>query len=87
VGAVGVAIGVAGITPVQDLRGQPDLFGHTLETSEVGLADQIASAASLLMGQADESRPVILLRGLTYRVREDASAQELLRAREHDLYR
>lgn len=87
VGAVGVAIGVAGMAPVQDLRGHPDLFGHTLETSQVGLADQIAAAASLVMGQADEGRPVALVRGLPYTVRDDASARELLRSREHDLYR
>lgn len=86
-GAVGLAIGIAGIEPVQDLRGQPDLFGHTLETSQIGLADQIAAAATLVMGQADEGRPVVLLRGLTYRVKENASARELLRPREQDLYR
>jgi len=87
VGAVGVAIGVAGIVPVEDLRGHPDLFGHTLETTQVGLADQLAAAASLVMGQADEGRPVALIRGLDYQVRNDASARELLRPREQDLYR
>lgn len=87
VGAVGVAIGVAGIEPVQDLRGRPDLFGHPLETTQVGLADQIAAAASLVMGQADEGRPVVLVRGLPYTVRDDASARELLRPKEQDLYR
>ncbi len=87
VGAVGIAIGVAGIAPVEDLRGHPDLFGHTLETTRVGLADQIAAAASLVMGQADEGRPVALIRGLDYQVRNDTSARELLRPREHDLYR
>lgn len=87
VGAVGVAIGVAGIAPVEDLRGQPDLFGHVLENTQVGLADQVAAAASLVMGQADEGRPVALIRGLDYQVRNDVSARELLRPREQDLYR
>lgn len=87
VGAVGVAIGVAGIAPVEDLRGQPDLFGYVLENTQVGQADQVAAAASLVMGQADEGRPVALIRGLAYQVRNDASARELLRSKEQDLYR
>ncbi|MFQ5595339.1 MAG: coenzyme F420-0:L-glutamate ligase, partial [Anaerolineae bacterium] len=87
VGAVGVAIGVAGIAPVEDLRGLLDLFGHTLASTQVGLADQLAAAASLIMGQADEGRPVALIRGLDYQVRNGASAHELLRPREQDLYR
>lgn len=85
-GAVGVAIGVAGLRPVTDLRGHPDLFGMTLRSSEVGTADEIASAASLLMGQADEGRPVVLLRGVPFEAAE-ASAQELVRPKEIDLFR
>ncbi len=85
-GAVGVAIGVAGLKPVTDLRGHPDLFGVTLRSSEVGTADEIASAASLLMGQADEGRPVVLLRGVPF-VAAEASAQELVRPKEIDLFR
>lgn len=87
VGAVGLALGVAGLEPVADLRGQPDLFGHALETSQVGLADEIASTASLVMGQADEGRPVVLIRGLDYTVNDSASAETLLRPAEQDLYR
>lgn len=85
-GAVGVAIGVAGLKPVTDLRGHLDLFGMTLRSSEVGTADEIASAASLLMGQADEGRPVVLLRGVRFQAAE-ASAQELVRPKEIDLFR
>lgn len=85
-GAVGVAIGVAGIKPVTDLRGRKDLFGYELRTTTVGTADEIASAASLLMGQADEGRPVILLRGVPYD-RAEGSAKELLRAKEADVFR
>jgi coenzyme F420-0:L-glutamate ligase/coenzyme F420-1:gamma-L-glutamate ligase len=85
-GAVGVAIGVAGLSPVKDLRGKRDLFGYTLQTTTVGLADQVASAASLLMGQADEGRPIILLRGVPYRPGKGCS-RDLLRARETDLFR
>lgn len=87
VGAVGVAIGVAGMAPVEDLRGQKDLFGHELQTTQVGLADQLAAAASLVMGQANEGCPVVVVRGVGYTAREDASAREILRPREQDLYR
>jgi coenzyme F420-0:L-glutamate ligase/coenzyme F420-1:gamma-L-glutamate ligase len=86
-GTVGVAIGLAGLVPVQDLRGHPDLFGYQLQYTTVGLADQVAAAASLVMGQADEGRPVVLVRGLTYEPGEDVSACQILRPREMDLFR
>lgn len=85
VGTVGVAIGCAGLPAVLDLRGDPDLFGRSLQTSVLGYADEIAAAASLLMGQADEARPVVLVRGL----KKDAphqSAQALLRPAGEDLF-
>lgn len=63
-GTVGVALGCAGIPATLDLRGQADLFGRALRVTVVGHADEIAAAASLVMGQADEARPVILVRGL-----------------------
>jgi coenzyme F420-0:L-glutamate ligase/coenzyme F420-1:gamma-L-glutamate ligase len=85
-GAVGVAVGVAGLPGVEDLRGHPDLFGYQLQVTTVGLADQIASAASLLQGQADEGRPIIHLRGVPI-ARRDGSAREIVRAKEHDLFR
>ena len=63
-GTVGTALGAAGLPALLDLRGAPDLFGRELRTTEVGIADEIAAAASLLMGQAGEGTPVVLLRGL-----------------------
>ena len=63
-GVVGLAIGAAGLPALLDLRGQPDLEGRPLQVTQVGLADQIASAAELLMGEADEGRPAVLVRGL-----------------------
>lgn len=84
-GTCGVAIGVAGLPALLDLRGRPDLFGRRLETSELGLADEVAAAASLAMGQADEGRPVVLVRGLGYDRRE-GSAAELIRPRHLDLF-
>ena len=86
-GTEGVAIGLAGLVPVQDLRGQPDLFGYRLQHTTVGFADQIAAAASLVMGQADEGRPAVLVRGLTYERSEDVSARQILRPRQMDLFR
>lgn len=85
-GTVGVAIGIAGIPGVVDLRGNPDLFGYTLRVTQVGAADELAAAASLVMGQAAEGTPVVHVRGFPYELRE-ASLKELLRPREQDLFR
>ena len=85
-GTVGVAIGVSGFPALVDLRGRPDLYGYRLRITQVGLADEIAAAASALMGQADERRPVVHVRGLPYPLRE-GSVGELLRPAEEDLFR
>lgn len=85
VGTVGVAIGCAGLPAVIDRRGDPDLFGRTLQTTVVAHADEIAAAASLLMGQAEESRPVVLVRGLRSDKPHQA-ADALLRPRGEDLF-
>jgi coenzyme F420-0:L-glutamate ligase/coenzyme F420-1:gamma-L-glutamate ligase len=85
-GTIGTAIGTAGLPGLLDLRGTPDLYGRPLETTEVGLADELAAAASLVMGQAGEGRPVVLARGLGYG-RRGGTARELVRAREKDLFR
>jgi len=85
-GTVGVAIGVAGLPGLQDLRGQPDLFGFTLRITQVGVADELAAAASLVMGQAAEGTPVVHVRGFPYSLRE-GSLKELIRPREQDLFR
>ena len=85
-GTVGVALGAAGVPSLLDLRGHPDLFDYALQVTQVGLADEIAAAASLLMGQADEGTPVIHVRGVPYPLRE-GDAQELIRPKEMDLFR
>ncbi len=82
-GAVGVAIGVAGIVPLADLRGTTDLFGYTMQSTEIATADEIASAASLLQGQRAEGTPVVHLRGVPFTPTEDATARSLQRPREH----
>jgi len=85
-GTVGMAIGLAGLPALLDLRGRPDLFGDKLQVTQVGLADELAAAASILMGQAAEGRPVIHVRGLPYPLRE-GSMEEVLRPMELDLFR
>ncbi len=85
VGSVGVAVGCSGVIPVADLRGRRDLFGRELRTTVVAVADCIASAAVLVMGEAAEGTPAALVRGL--RVMGEGSARELLRRREEDLFR
>ena len=85
-GTMGVAIGAAGLPALIDLRGKPDLFGRTLEVSVVGFADEIAAAASLLMGQADEASPVVLIRGLHWSARHSTAAS-LVRPAGEDLFR
>jgi coenzyme F420-0:L-glutamate ligase/coenzyme F420-1:gamma-L-glutamate ligase len=85
-GTVGTALGAAGLPALADLRGRPDLFQRALQTTEVGVADEIAAAASLMMGQADEGRPIVLVRGLSFE-RRTGSGQELIRRRELDMFR
>lgn len=85
-GTIGTAIGLSGMPGLLDLRGQPDLFGRQLQTTEVGIADELAAAASLVMGQAGEGRPVVIARGVPHGRRE-GNARELLRPRKTDLFR
>jgi coenzyme F420-0:L-glutamate ligase/coenzyme F420-1:gamma-L-glutamate ligase len=85
-GTVGVAIGVAGLPALIDLRGEPDLFGRKLEVTVVGFADEVAAAASLLMGQADEAQPVVLIRGLSWSAPQSAAAS-IIRSPNEDLFR
>ncbi len=85
-GTVGIAIGVAGLPGLEDLRGRADLFGYHLQATQVGLADELAAAASLVMGQAAEGTPVVHVRGFPYPLRA-GSLKELIRPREQDLFR
>ncbi len=85
-GVVGVAIGLSGLPGLVDLRGQTDLFGYQLRVTQIGAADELAAAASLVMGQAAEGTPVVHVRGFPYELREGC-LRELLRPKEEDLFR
>jgi len=87
-GTTGVAIGVAGVPALWDRRGERDLYGYHLQHTDVGVGDEIAAAAGLLMGQGAEGLPVVLIRGLDLPVTEaDSQARDLIRPPEKDLYR
>jgi coenzyme F420-0:L-glutamate ligase / coenzyme F420-1:gamma-L-glutamate ligase len=85
-GVVGLALGAAGLPALLDLRGRRDREGRPLEVTQVGLADEIASAAQLLMGEADEGRPAVLVRGVAWDG-PALPAAALLRERAADLFR
>ena len=85
-GTVGVAIGVAGLLPLTDLRGGSDLFGQTLQVTVLGTADEIAAAASLLQGAAAERSPIIHLAGVAFRPGAGRLA-DMVRPRELDMFR
>ena len=85
-GTVGIALGAAGLPSLMDLRGQPDLYGRELRVTETGFADEIAAAASLLMGQGSEGMPAVLLRGLSW-FAPPAPAAELIRPADEDMFR
>lgn len=85
-GTTGTTVGISGVPGIVDLRGKKDLFGYTLRATQVAAADELAAAASLLMGQADEGIPVVIARGFPYPLRE-SSLKELIRSQEYDLFK
>jgi coenzyme F420-0:L-glutamate ligase/coenzyme F420-1:gamma-L-glutamate ligase len=85
-GTIGTAIGIAGLPGLLDLRGSPDRTGRPLRATEVGIADEAAAAASLLMGQAAESHPIVHIRGFPYAPRPGTAA-ELIRPKRMDMFR
>ncbi len=85
-GTVGVAIGAAGLPALLDIRGQDDLFGRPLQSSQIGIADELAAAASLVQGQAAEGIPAVLIRGFTVEG-EAVPAKALIRDGGEDLFR
>jgi coenzyme F420-0:L-glutamate ligase/coenzyme F420-1:gamma-L-glutamate ligase len=86
VGTTGTALGAAGLPSLVDMRGHDDLYRRALRVTEIGYADEIAAAASLLMGQADEAVPAVLVRGLVWSA-PPRPAKALIRAAGEDLFR
>lgn len=90
VGAIGTAIGCSGINPLWVRIGEKDLYGRELETTEIATADELASAASLIMGQADEGLPVVIISGFSafnHLRKTDSDIMPLIRPKEFDVFR
>jgi coenzyme F420-0:L-glutamate ligase / coenzyme F420-1:gamma-L-glutamate ligase len=85
-GEINVAVGVAGFKPIRDRRGEKDLFGYVLRVKQTAVADELASAAELVIGQANEGVPAAIIRGYNYIASEDTPIQ-LIRSKEKDLFR
>lgn len=85
-GEINVAVGVAGFKPIRDRRGERDLYGYILRVKRTAIADELASAAELVIGQADEGIPAAIVRGYAYAKSEDAKASELIRPKEKELF-
>ena len=86
-GIVGFAIGSSNIECVVDERGKHDLYGNILKVTQIAVADELAAAASLLMGQADQKKPIVLIRGYKYNFSTLSNGEELIRSEEEDLFR
>ena len=85
-GEINIALGIAGFEPLRDRRGEKDLFGYTIKVKRTAIADELASAAELVIGQTNEGIPVAIIRGYPYPKSEKANATKLIRPREKDLF-
>ena len=85
-GVAGFAIGTAGFEALVDEVGKKDLFGRELVVTQIAVADELAAAASLIMGQADNAAPVVLVRGFQF-TPSNAGSSSLIRAKDEDLFR
>lgn len=85
-GEINVAIGASGLEVIRDRRGERDLFGYVLQVKRTAIADELASAAELVIGQADEGIPAAIIRGYAYKPSETSRALKLVRPRERDLF-
>lgn len=85
-GEINVAVGVSGLKPIKDRRGEKDLFGYVLRIKQTAIADELSSAAELVIGQANEGVPVAIIRGYNYPRSDEAKATELIRQKEKDLF-
>jgi coenzyme F420-0:L-glutamate ligase/coenzyme F420-1:gamma-L-glutamate ligase len=89
-GAIGTAIGISGMNALWDRKGEKDLYGRELQTTSIAVADELASTASILMGQADEGIPVVIIRGVNYvkdLKNDNATSKDLIRPKKYDVFR
>jgi coenzyme F420-0:L-glutamate ligase/coenzyme F420-1:gamma-L-glutamate ligase len=89
-GAVGTAVGISGMKPLWDRKGEKDLYGRTLQTTSIAVADELASTASILMGQADEGVPVVIIKGVSYvqnLKNNNSTSKDLIRPKKYDVFR
>lgn len=86
-GEINIALGVAGLKPIRDRRGEKDLFGYVLKIKQTAIADELASAAELVTGQANEGIPAAIIRGYKYTPSESINNTALTRPKEKDLFR
>lgn len=89
-GAIGTAVGISGMNPLWDRKGEKDLYSRELQTTSIAVADELASTASILMGQADEGIPVVIIRGVSYvkaLKNNNATAKDLIRPKKFDVFR
>ncbi len=85
-GEINIALGVAGLIPIRDRRGEKDLFDYILKVKRTAVADEIASAAELVIGQAREAVPAAIIRGYAFQESEEATAKDMLRSLEEELF-
>lgn len=85
-GEINIAIGSSGLEPLRDRRGETDLFGYKIRVKQTAIADELASAAELVMGQTNEAVPVALIRGYCYPKSETANAKQITRPPKEDLF-
>jgi len=89
-GAIGTAVGISGMDPLWNRKGEKDLYGRKLQTTYIAVADELAAAASIIMGQADEGIPVVIIRGVSYVSKlknNNATSKDLIRPKKYDVFR
>ncbi len=86
-GVLGVALGYAGFTGIRDYRGKPDLYGRPMEVTQTNSADSLATAATFLMGEGDESQPLAVVEGAPVEWVDAVDRNELKMPREQDLFK
>jgi coenzyme F420-0:L-glutamate ligase/coenzyme F420-1:gamma-L-glutamate ligase len=85
-GEINIALGTAGFEPLRDRRGEKDLFGYTIRIKRTAIADELASAAELVIGQTNEGIPAAIIRGYAYLKSETANATMMIRPAKEDLF-